>query len=311
MGIITESRGSKHRMNAAVGSSQLMRAIMIILFAIFLFDVMGAIIKYLGNAYSSQQLAVMRNLFGIIPSLLVLWYTPAWHSAGRPLKIRQWKLGLFRGLLITIAQFCFYLALVSIEFATATTIAFAGPMFVTALSIPILGLKVGIWRWLAVFIGFAGIVMVVQPGSDAFSWYALLPLGAAFGYGAASVTARLFDDDVSTALVNMYSILAALFATTVLAWSTASLAPVVSLHDWLWLLAMGMCGGTAVFCLIYAYRLVEPSLLSPFEYFGIPFSFFLGWVFFAEAPFERLFPGVLLIVAAGLLIVWREQKNQE
>jgi len=290
-------------------SSPLVRGIAVILFAIFLFDVMGAIIKYLGTAYSSQQLAVMRNLFGIIPSLLVLWYTPAWQQAGRPLKIRQWKLGLFRGLLITIAQFCFYLALVNIEFATATTIAFAGPMIVTALSIPILGLKVGVWRWAAVVIGFIGIVMVVQPGSDVFSWYALLPLGAAFGYGTASVTARLFDDEVSTAIVNMYSITAALFATTLLAWSTDSLIPIASLHDWLWLLAMGVCGGTAVFCLIYAYRLVEPSLLSPFEYFGIPFSFLLGWVFFAEAPFDRLFPGVLLIVAAGLLILWRERKH--
>ena len=260
---------------------------------------MGAIIKYLGNTYPPQQLAVMRNLFGVIPSVLVLLYTPAWQAAGRPLKIRQWKLGLFRGLLITIAQFCFYRALVSIEFATATTIAFAGPMFVTALSIPILGLKVGIWRWAAVVIGFIGIVMVVRPGSDVFSWYALLPLGAAFGYGAASVSARLFDDDVSTALVNMYSITAALIATTLLAWSTDKLTPIVSLHDWLWLIAMGVCGGTAVFGLIYAYRLVEPSLLSPFEYFGIPFSFLLGWVFFAEAPFDRLFPGVILIVAAG------------
>lgn len=289
----------------------LIRGITIILFAIFLFDVMGAIIKYLGNTYPPEQLAVMRNLFGVIPSVLVLLYTPAWHNTGRPLKIRQWKLGLFRGLLITLAQFCFYRALISIEFATATTIAFAGPMFITALSIPLLGLKVGIWRWMAVMIGFVGIVMVVQPGSDFFSWYALLPLGAAFGYGAASVSARLFDEDVSTAQVNMYSILAALTATTLLAWFTDSLIPIVSLHDWLWLIAMGVCGGTAVFCLIYAYRLVEPSLLSPFEYFGIPFSFFLGWIFFNEAPVERLFPGVILIVAGGLLIVWRERKNKK
>ena len=63
----------------------------------------------------------------------------------------------------------------------------------------------------------------------------------------------------------------------------------------------------AVFLLISAYRMADPSSLSPFEYFGIPFSFLLGWVFFNEAPFDSLFPGVLFIVAGGLLVVWRER----
>ena len=64
---------------------------------------------------------------------------------------------------------------------------------------------------------------------------------------------------------------------------------------------MGAAGGVAVFCLISAYRLADPSSLSPFEYFGIPFSFALGWLFFSEAPFEKLIPGVFLIVGGGRL----------
>ena len=155
-------------------------------------------------------------------------------------------------------------------------------------------------------IGFGGILLVLQPGGTAFTWIALLPLCAAFCYAANSVTSRLFDDDVPTAMINIYSNIGALIGSIILVTATGGYIPVASLADWLWLIAMGAVGGTAVFCLISAYRLADPSSLSPFEYFGIPFSFFLGWVFFAEAPFDRLLPGVFLIVGGGLLIIWRE-----
>jgi len=77
--------------------------------------------------------------------------------------------------------------------------------------------------------------------------------------------------------------------------------------DWFWLVAMGTVGGCAVLLMVSAYRLTRPGRLSPFEYFGIPFSFVLGWVFFGEAPFDKLLPGVIFVVAGGLIIAWRER----
>jgi len=84
--------------------------------------------------------------------------------------------------------------------------------------------------------------------------------------------------------------------------------PVESFYDWVLLVLMGLSGGFAVLLMITAYRMWEPSSLSPFEYFGIPFSFILGKIFFDESPIDRLFPGVLFIVAGGLLVVWRERR---
>lgn len=288
--------------------SPFVRAVLTILLAIFLFDIMGAVIKLLGERYSPQQLSVFRNLFGLLPSLAVLWYSKDWQNAGRPLILKQWKLGLARGAFVVLAQFCFYLSLTKLEFATASTIAFSGPIFVTALSIPILGHTVGLWRWLAVGIGFAGVVMVMQPGSGIFNWYAILPLGAAFGYASISVSARLFDESVPTALINIYAIVAAVVGSAILTLMTSGFTPIASTEDWYWLIAIGVAGGAAVFCLISAYRMTEPSNLSPFEFFGIPFSFALGWYFFAEAPIDRLMPGVLFVIGGGLLIVWRERQ---
>ena len=71
---------------------------------------------------------------------------------------------------------------------------------------------------------------------------------------------------------------------------------------------MGGFGGSAVLCLVISYRMTEQSNLAPFSYFGIPMAFVLGWLFFGEAPFGDLFPGVLLIVAGGLLVIWRERR---
>lgn len=209
-----------------------------------------------------------------------MWWSKLWIETGRPIVIRQWKFGLLRGGLITVAQICFYLALVRMELATVTSIAFTGPLFVTALSIPILGHTVGIWRWLAVLIGFGGILLVLQHGGAAFTWIAILPLCASFCYATNSVTSRVFDDDVPTAMINIYSNAGALIGSVILVTATGGYIPVTSLEDWLWLITMGAVGGTAVFCLTSAYRLADPSSLSPFEFFGIPFSFF--WAGFSS-----------------------------
>jgi len=295
-------------MSTLTQKSPLFNAIVIILLAIFLFDVMGAIIKHLGTRYPAQQLSMLRNVFGLIPSVLVLFYSSSWREAGRPVRLVQWKLAIARGGFVAIAQFCFYLSLIHMEFATASTIAFSGALFVTLLSIPILGHRVGIWRWSAVGVGFVGIVLVMRPDTDSFNVYALLPVCAALGYAASSVTAQLFDKSVPTALINLYALAGALTGAVMLVVFTGGYVEVTTYQDWLWLLAMGVAGGSAVFCLVSAYRLTAPSNLAPFEYFSIPFAFLLGWMFFDEAPFHRLIPGVFLIIGGGLLIVWRERK---
>lgn len=282
----------------------------IMLMGVMLYDVMSAIIKHLGQSYPAPQLAVLRNLFGLVPTLLILFWSRSWIEAGRPVVISQWKLALARGGVGTFAQICLYLALARLEFATTTTVVFAAPLVVTALSWPVLGQQVGTWRWLAVVAGFAGVVLVMRPTADGFSWYTILPLCAALGFAVTSVSARLIDATVPTALVNLYYTVGTLVGATGLAVFTGNFTEIGSLKDWAWVVAMGVIGGLAAYCWTSAYRLADASSLSPFQYFGIPFSFFLGWFFFAEAPIEKLIPGAFLIVGGGLIIVWRERAQR-
>ena len=97
-------------------------AIILSLVALNLFDAMGLIIKHLANDYSAAQLSAWRNMFGLIPAVIALCSSQAWRINGKRLKLRQWKLALFRGAVVTFAQLCFYLSLGLMDFATASTI---------------------------------------------------------------------------------------------------------------------------------------------------------------------------------------------
>ena len=284
--------------------------ILLIMTGIFLLDVMGVFIRILSATYPPQELAIFRNLFGMVPSAILLWSLADWHNRGHPIRIRQWKLAFARGLFVTVAQLCFYVALTKLEFATVSTLAFAGPMIVTALSVPVLGERVGPWRWAAVIIGFGGILLIMRPGTDAFTIWALLPIGAAAGYATSAVLVRLMDDDVPSPLVNMYANVSAMAGAAVLTLLMVETVAIQNWQDMAQIVAMGCSGGMGVLCLTYAYRMTQPAILAPFEYTGIIFAFLLGWLVFNEAPFNTLFPGVLLIVGAGLLIVWREQRTR-
>jgi len=286
-------------------------AIILSLVALTLFDAMGLIIKHLLSSYSAAELSAWRNLFGLVPSIIALWSSRVWRMSGRRLKLRQWKLAFLRGAVVTLAQLCFYMSLGLMAFATASTITYSGALFTTALAIPILGERVGWLRWGAVLVGFVGVIMVIQPGGSGFSLYALLPLAAAACYALSGVTARLFDDDAPSPLVNLYSSVTSLIGASLIAYFWGGFTPIASTGDLGWIVLMGVCGGTAVLFLVVSYRMTEQSNLAPFSYFGIPLAFVLGWLFFNEAPWSSLFPGALLIATGGLLIVWRERSRSK
>ncbi|AXI44802.1 EamA/RhaT family transporter [Sulfitobacter sp. SK012] len=287
------------------------QAILFSLLALGLFDGMGLIIKHLSPNYGAAELSAYRNLCGLIPAGLVLWFSQDWHDRGRIVRVRQWRLALMRGAILTFAQYFFYLSLGLLSFATASTITYANALFMTALAVPLLGEQVGWVRWSAVLIGFVGVIMVVGPGQDTFTPAALLPLAAAACYALTGVTARMIDQEVPGALINLYSSGVAAVGSLILAVTTTGFSPLQSTSDLGWILGMGLIGGTAVLFLIFAYRMTEQSNLAPFSYFGIPLAFLLGWLFFDEQPWSELFPGALLIAAGGLLIIWRERRLRQ
>ncbi|XDZ66462.1 DMT family transporter [Alphaproteobacteria bacterium LSUCC0684] len=291
-------------------SSSLLRAIIAILVGIAALDSMGVIVRMLGGDYPILMVSVMRNFFGLIPVIAILMMGPGLGEIRKIFKARHLLILALRGASVLMAQMSFYTALTKIEFATASALGFTSPFFISALSIPILGHRVGWVRFAAIVVGFAGVLTILKPFDEAFTIWMLLPVLAALGYGLSNVLVRLFPDDVPSAAIQTGQQWASFCFGLVLLFTISEPVPIASSTDAMLFILLGCFGGIGVMGLVVAYRLVEPSILAPFEYFGIPISFLLGWMFFDEAPFATLFPGVLFIVGAGLIIIVRERRAQ-
>ena len=287
------------------------KAIIIILLGITAFDCMGIVVRILGADYPILQVSVLRNLFGIIPALILLSLGPGVSSIKKINTPFYWKLTVLRGVVVLLAQYCFYTALTKIEFATASALGFTSPLFITLLSIPILGHKVGFFRLLAVFFGFLGVIAIFQPFSREFTFWLVLPIIAGFCYALSSILVRFFHDDIHSASIQIGQQLITSFVGIIILLSMNNYVVITSIEDMKLFIFMGLFGGIGVLSLVISYRMVDPATLAPFEYFGIPISFILGWFFFKEAPFGILFPGVFFIVLAGLIIIYRESRMKE
>ncbi|MDP4065215.1 hypothetical protein IMCC1933_15950 [Rhodobacteraceae bacterium IMCC1933] len=286
------------------------RAILVCLLAYLCFDLMSVHVRILSVRYSPQELSVYRNVLGVLPSILLLIYTRELSFDIKDYKIKKWKLAFGRGLLVALAQLLFYTALADLELATVSALGQTNAIFIVLIAVIFYREKVGAWRWSAVIIGFGGAVWIMQPGSNMFTWTAALPIGAAFCYAASMVTLRSFDVSISSAIIYLYSSVAAALGAILLATGTTDFSPIQSISDALLIFSMSLCGGFGVVFLMYAFRQAPASVLAPFSYFGILTAFGLGWIVFDELPLDKLFPGVILIVLSGLTILWREERNK-
>ena len=289
--------------------NNLLIAVLLTLSGLFFLDCMGIAIKYLRNDYPAAVLSVYRNLFGIIPCMLVLFLSSQWHAGGRKIIISEWRLGLLRGVFVCFAQICLYTSYFYVPYALVATMEHTGPMIVSLLCIPILGEKFGLYKMSAVILGFVGIIFIMQPWTDNFNIYLILPICAAFGYSLARVTSLSFPKEVLSPLINIYAQVGTILCSSLIIIFFNQWTPFKSIEDLLVILIMGLIGGTGTLLIIYGARKAELSKITPFDYIEIFFALILGWVFFQEWPIDSLFPGVLFIIAGGLIIIWRQKKR--
>lgn len=282
------------------------QALAMLLIGLLLLSGLNISAKYLGEFYSSQQVAMMRNLFGLIPALLILqWKNPIKLSVSTFI-FPRWYMACLRGLLITFAQFLFFWALTEMPLASARSLSYIGPVFTTLLTAVILQEKVGIWRWSAVLSGFVGVLLVLDPFQTELETHHFLPLASSIIVALALILMRQFDKSTSHAAINLVTTLTALVGSLLLVFFTAEFDWPDTQFHWFVAVMSGLLGGAGVFLMSWAYRHANPAKLAPFQYCGLFYALFFGWLWFDELPLETIFPGIIFIAAAGVVIAWRE-----
>lgn len=285
---------------------------------IAIFSVQDLILKKLSGDYPLHQAMVLRSLTALPFHLLIVWWfdgrlstiiTPGW-----------WKM-LLRGLLNFVAYTAYYLGLATLPMAETVALFFMAPLFITLAAFVILREPVALSSGLAVLAGFAGVLMIVQPGSGSFQLAALLPVLGALGYAVSMVVARPLGRTETAAAMAFWGnncfLICALALSVVYGnggmADTAHPSMAFLTRGWITppvqdLALMASCGVIAAIgltLLTHAYRIAPSAAVAPFEYTFMFWGVLWGWMFWGDMPAAMGWLGIAVIIGAGLYVISR------
>jgi drug/metabolite transporter (DMT)-like permease len=279
-------------------------AVLAMLTATLAFAVMDMAIKLLSEHYSSVQVVFLRAASSLPVVLLV---APFWGGY-RQLKTQRLKAHILRAALSFVMLVLVVYAFRQLTLADAYAIFFAGPLFITALSQPLLGEQVGRHRWIAVVVGFIGVLVVANPqGEGTMSLGALAALIAALCYAAVAITMRKLSSTESSICISFYFLvflgigsgMAASFDWQSIQWQA----------HWAIIATVGVAGAVGMITLAMAFRSSQASAIAPFEYTALLWAVALDFLVWKTIPEQHLYLGGAIIIASGVYIIHREHRQ--
>jgi len=300
---------------------QRLKGIAFLVLGIAVFSVQDVILKAVSDAYPIHQAMTIRSLTAL-PVLLAM----AILDGGlRGLaSARPWAL-VGRGTIMFTAYTSYYLGLAALPLATCVALYFTAPLFITVLSVLVLGEKVGPTRWSAVAVGFLGVLIMVRPGTEVFDWASLLPIYAGLSYGAAQILARKLGATERSTVMGFYGngvflagglILAGILGGGQFA-SEAHKSLGFLLRGWETpnavdlglMMACGVVAGLGLVLLTQAYRVAPANVVAPFEYTALIWGVLYGWLIWHDLPRPLTWLGIAIVIGAGLVVLYRERRT--
>lgn len=277
------------------------RAIATICVGVFCLVVNDAMAKWLTTHYDPLQIVFMRNLVALPMIAGIVLAT-----GGRPaLRTKNLRVHAWRGLLLVAGAYSFFVGLKHLPLAEATALIFAAPIFITALSVPLLREHVGWRRWAAVVAGFIGVLIIVRPGATAFQPASLFVVATAVLYALFMIGSRWIDRGEGFWTMMLYLVaFPLLFSAAVvhLVWRTPQ-------WDHLPLfLGMAVFGTLGMSLISQAFRQAPAAIVAPFDYTALLWASLFGWLLWSEVPGVWTYAGAAVIIAGGIYIVFRETR---
>ena len=270
----------------------------------FLFAVQDGVSRHLAGEYNVLMVVTIRYWF--FAAFVTAIATRKAGGLRQAAATAQPLVQGFRGLLL-VGEICVMVAgFVLLGLVEAHAIFAAYPLLVSALSGPVLGERVGWRRWLAVAVGFAGVLVILRPGAGVFSPAALIPLAAAGMFALYGLLTRyVARRDRAEVSFFWTGTVGAVAITPLGLWAWEPMAGT----DWLWMLSLCVTGAFGHWLLIRTYEVAEASVVQPFAYFQLVFATTIGVLVFGEALEGRVVLGTAIVIAAGLFTLWRTRRT--
>ena len=262
------------------------------------FSIMDLLVKW-SQEYPTGEVLFFRGFFGL---LLTYFLIPkdklkSFYKTDRKLE------HFFRCFAGIIALIAIVVALRELPLAVVVSLSYAAPLFITILSIFLLGEKVGIFRWIAVLIGFVGVLVISEPGFSEVNYLYILPIIFCIGMAFVTITIRKLSTSEPVWLISIFFTLTITFVslfTIPFGWIMPSL------NDFILLALIGVTGGGANLLLTQSYKLSEVSLVAPLKYLSLIFAILFGYLIWDEIPSYKNLVGAALVITASLIILRRE-----
>lgn len=300
-----------------------LKGIGFLLLAMLIGSLQAVAVKWIGGNYSVLEIVTFRSLMALPITFLFFRLE---GKKGLPTTSRP-KLQILRGLFLFLSYTTFMMGLAALPLADIESIRFSGPMMITILSVFMLGEKVELRRWLALIVGFAGILLIVQPGSRNFNEGSLFVLISVLFYALTVIFTRKMNTTDSSATMAYFSSLVYLVAAFIFSPLVAAVGETPNAHpsiaflfhawtmptalDLFIMSGLGLVWAGWMYFITRAYSTAQASVIAPFEYVSLPINVMWGFLIWHEIPAGTTIAGAVLTLLSGLYILVQEQKQKK
>ena len=298
------------------------KGVIFLILAALVISIQNIAVKWIGGDYSALEIVAVRSLVALPCTLLFYRYE---GQRGFP-TTQQPKLEYLRGVFLFLSYTTFMMGLAALPLADIEAIRFSGPLMITILSVVILGEKVGPRRWLALVVGFIGVLLIVRPGSATFNLGSIFILVSVLFYALTAILTRKLQTNDSSATMSYFSSQVYLVAALILAPLPVIVGRMPNTHpsvaflirvwnmptliDLVIMVGLGLVWAGWMYFMSRAYSVAQASVIAPFEYVSLPINIMWGFLIWHEIPTWMTLAGAFLTLASGMYVLYRDQQKQ-
>ena len=299
------------------------KGISFLVLAMLIISLQGIVVKWIGGSYPVLEMVVFRNLVAL-PFTLLFFRLEG--KRGLP-TTPQFKLEFLRGIFLFLSYTTAMMGLAALPLAEVEAIRFSGPMMITLLSVALLGEKVSSQRWLALIVGFIGVLFIVRPGSAGFNPGSIFVLISVLFYALTVMVTRKLQTTDSSATMAYFSSLVYLVAAVIITPLVILVGEIPNAHpsvaflfrswampsllDGSIMAGLGLVWAGWTYFMARAYSLAQASVAAPFEYLSLPINLMWGLIIFQEVPTWVMLVGASLTLLSGMYILYLDRKARQ